>query len=544
MSVREQVSGDLAKVVRERQDLSNEWLALEKSLLYSSEPPDKRDAAVDQARRVRMTAIDQQLSVLDARLEHEFPQYAAYANPEPVSIEMAQKLLRDDEALILFHGAPAHDNIPQETFGWAITKTKSRWFRATLGPNAIAEHVRALRCGLDYEGAWTVLRSPCPQLLGVEYTRADKRAHKPLPFDLTRAYALYTGLFGPIGDLIQGKQLLLVLSGPLTQLPFHVLVTAPPKIALPSFAAGYRTAAWLARRHAVVVLPAVSSLKALRPPRETHASRAFVGFGDPLLDGDPEKYEEDADRARLAREARCPTTDHQLTALLSDRRGRDQAVMRTTDGLADLSDIRKWPPLPETANELCEVAQDFGVDLASDLHMGAAATESEIKRLSNSGELAKYKVVHFATHAAISGEVEGISEPGLILTPPDKPSRNDDGFLAASEIATLKLDADWVILSACNTAAGETRGAEALSGLARAFLYAGARSLLVSHWEVASEPTVKLITATARELKADPKISRAQALRLSMLAMIDKGRDFEAHPAFWAPFVLVGGAGP
>jgi CHAT domain-containing protein len=453
-------------------------------------------------------------------------------------------LLRDDEALVLFHGAPTHDNFPGETFGWVVTKTNSRWFRAALGPDAIADHVRALRCGLDYEGAWTVLRSQCPQLLRVEYTRADGQARKPLPFDLTRAHTLYRGLFGTIGDLIQGKQLLLVSSGPLTQLPFHVLVTAPPKIALPTSAAGYRGAAWFARRHAVAVLPAVSSLKALRPPRKTWASRAFVGFGDPLLDGDPEKYEEDADRARLAREARCPTTDHQLTTLLSGRRRGDRAVMQATDGLADLSDIRKWPPLPETADELCEVAQHFGVDPASHLHMGAAATESEVKRLSNSGELAKYQVVHFATHAAVSGEVEGISEPGLILTPPDKPSRNDDGFLAASEIARLKLDADWVILSACNTASGETRGAEALSGLARAFLYAGARSLLVSHWEVASESTVKLITAMARELKADRDISRAQALRLSMVAMIDKGRDFEAHPAFWAPFVLVGGAGP
>jgi CHAT domain-containing protein len=128
----------------------------------------------------------------------------------------------------------------------------------------------------------------------------------------------------------------------------------------------------------------------------------------------------------------------------------------------------------------------------------------------------------------------------LLLTPPEKASDIDDGYLSASEIAALKLDADWVILSACNTAAGDTKDADALSGLARAFFYAGARSLLVSHWSVNSEATVKLITKAVAELKSDPKIGRAEALRRSMSSMIDTGTDDEAHPALWAPFVLVG----
>src|SRR5262249_22323418 len=142
-----------------------------------------------------------------------------------------------------------------------------------------------------------------------------------------------------------------------------------------------------------------------------------------------------------------------------------------------------------------------------------------------------------------AGQLSGTSEPGLILTPPDKASETDDGYLSASEIAGLRLDADWVILSACNTAAGDAKDAEALSGLARASFHAGARSLLVSHWEVASGPTVKLITKAVDELKRDPKIGRAEALRRSMMAMIDNGKDYEAHPAFWAPFVLVGEGG-
>ena len=173
----------------------------------------------------------------------------------------------------------------------------------------------------------------------------------------------------------------------------------------------------------------------------------------------------------------------------------------------------------------------------------AAASETEVNQLSEDGSLAKYKIVHFATHGAVAGEVSRASEPGLLLTPPEQASNTDDGYLSASEIASLKFDADWVILSACNTAAGAAQGAEALSGLARAFFYAGARSLLVSHWEVNSDSAVKLITKAVVALKSDPKIGRAEALRRSMLSMIDIGKEYEAHPAFWAPFVLVGEGG-
>jgi CHAT domain-containing protein len=199
-------------------------------------------------------------------------------------------------------------------------------------------------------------------------------------------------------------------------------------------------------------------------------------------------------------------------------------MTRSNGGIADVADIRSWAPLPETADELCDVTHDLGVDPKTHLYLGAVATETKIKQLSENGSLAKYKIVHFATHGAVAGQVSRASEPGLVLTPPDKASETDDGYLSASEIAALKLDADWVILSACNTAAGDARGAEALSGIARAFFYAGARSLLVSHWEVASDATVKLITKVVAELKADPQIGRAEALRRSMMSMIDTGK--------------------
>jgi CHAT domain-containing protein len=211
-----------------------------------------------------------------------------------------------------------------------------------------------------------------------------------------------------------------------------------------------------------------------------------------------------------------------------------------TRGLADVAYLKMQAPLPETRDELCSVAQATKADAARDIHLGNRATEREVKRLSENGELAKYRMVHFATHGALAGELSKGQEPGLILTPPETASEEDDGYLSASEIAALKLDADWVVLSACNTAAGGAPNAEALSGLGRAFIYAGARSLLVSHWAVDSEATVKLITGAVREMTADSKLGRSEAMRRSMLALIDNGEPEEADPSYWAPFVVVG----
>ncbi len=172
------------------------------------------------------------------------------------------------------------------------------------------------------------------------------------------------------------------------------------------------------------------------------------------------------------------------------------------------------------------------------MRLGAQATEAAIKALSRSKELGRYKVIHLNTHGALAGELNGTAEPGLVLTPPTKETDEDEGYLSASEITELKLDADWVVLSACNTAAGDSKTAEALSGLARAFFYAGTRSLLVSHWAVYAQSTAHLVSAA---VGGPTKADRAKALQKAMLEMIDKPpRSVWAHPTYWAPFILVG----
>jgi CHAT domain-containing protein/tetratricopeptide (TPR) repeat protein len=519
----------LSQLVRERQDLVSEWRNLDKQLLFSSEPPDRRDAATDQARRARMIAVDERLQTIDATFAKDFREYAALVSPEPLSIAAVQSQLRSDEALILLVDTFGHYRIPTETFAWVVTKTNSRWVRATLDVKAIGDHVAALRCGLDPD-AW--LGSQCAGLLKTTYTPADRRAAKPMPFDLARAYSLYRALFGQVSDLIGDKHLFVVPSSSLASLPFHVLVTAQP-----NSGTNYAKAAWIVRRQPVTVLPSVASLEALRKyAKQSIAKRPYFGIGNPLLEGDPNNSQH-AKLANEARDRRDCSTKSRAQVGLNAREPRAAVRVRRSD--TQPGEIKSLLPLPDSADELCTVARSLGL-ADSEIRLGAQATETELKALSASGKLAEYRVIHFATHGALSGEITGGADPGLILTPPATATEVDNGYLALTEISELRLDADWVILSACNTAGPEEKGAEALSGLARAFFYAGARAVLVSYWAVDSAATQLLITQAFDEAKREPKIGRSQALRRSMLALLGSEDPLAAHPTYWAPFVVIG----
>jgi len=148
-------------------------------------------------------------------------------------------------------------------------------------------------------------------------------------------------------------------------------------------------------------------------------------------------------------------------------------------------------------------------------------------------------VIAFATHGLVSGELRGLSQAALVLTPPAAASDEDDGLLTASEIADLDLHADWIILSACNTASSGSANEPLFSGLAQAFTQAGARSLLLSHWRVRDDAAARLTVDTVRG--AGSGLDRAQALRAAQLALIaDADVAGGAHPAIWAPFILIG----
>lgn len=527
---------EIANLVRDRQDRVDEWQKADKQVAEArGANADRRDQRVIEDLEKKRVAIDTRIAAIDTVLKSKFPRFAELAITQPLSVQQVQAELHPDEALVLILDTTEDKPLPEETFIWVVTKTDVRWARSDLGTAALTQEVSALRCGLDaasWEGEGS---GRCAGLLKIPAGKVLKEGD-PLPFDLARAHALYKSLLGDVEDLIIGKSLIIVPSGPLTQLPFQVFVTKTP------VGGDYTNAAWLARDHGLTVLPAVSSLKALRRvAKPSAAKKPMIGFGNPLLDGnqgDPVYGAYFKQQAALARaHESCGGTDgERVAALRGLRRGVAPMAVR---GLADVTLLKAQLPLPETRDELCAVARDLAAD-PGEMRLGARATEHEVKTLSASGALAQYRIVHFATHGVLAGQLDPKAEPGLILTPPATPSEDDDGYLTASEIAALKLDADWVILSACNTAAGGATGAEALSGLARAFFYAQARALLVSHWDVNSDATVRLITGAVREIARDKSVGRAEALRRAMLAMIDHGKPEEAHPSYWAPFVLVG----
>jgi CHAT domain-containing protein len=538
----------LAALARERQDLLTEWQQRDAQRSAAvAQAPDKRNPMAEAANVARLAAIDTRIAEIDKQLAAEFPDYDALVSPMPLSVAGVQAQLGSDEALIIILDTP-EATTPEETFIWVITKGDMRWVKSELGTQTLTERVTALRCGLDDE-EWVGIERParCAKLLNV----AKPGEKDALPFSLGMAHELYQALFGSVEDLIKGKHLLIVPSGPLTSLPFQVLVTEKPETALPKSYADYRNVAWLGKRQPLTVLPSVASLRALREfAKGGKGSQDYIGYGDPVLVGDgscrkitapetcPSHETAVAQAADQVRQPRSRSVRHSpIVTEVFSKGGGSEAV---------LSQVRALCPLDDTAYEVKCIADSLP---KSKIRIRDDATVADIKALSDSGELATYRVVHFATHGLLAGDVELMTrlqgEPALVLTPPREAKDVDDnGLLTASKVAELKLNADWVVLSACNTAAGDRLGAEALSGLARAFFYAGARALLVSHWPVYSDAAVRLTTKAFAEIEADASVTRAEAMRRSMVALMDdESEEDNAHPSVWAPFVLVGEGG-
>jgi CHAT domain-containing protein len=207
------------------------------------------------------------------------------------------------------------------------------------------------------------------------------------------------------------------------------------------------------------------------------------------------------------------------------------------------------PRLPDTAEEIRGIALAMQADLTRDVFLGPQANEQTIKTL----ELSGYRVLAFATHGLVPGDLDGLVQPALALSAPEVAQVEGDGLLTMEEILGLRLDADWIVLSACNTASAQGTGAEAVSGLGRAFFYAGARALLVSNWPVETTSARTLTTDLFRRQQAQPTLTRAQALQQTMNWLMDEAGFIDpktktvafsyAHPIFWAPFTLVGDGG-
>ncbi|HWM47029.1 MAG TPA: CHAT domain-containing tetratricopeptide repeat protein [Xanthobacteraceae bacterium] len=501
----------LQDLVRREQDLAKQISAqlgtLNNALsLPSGERDDKAVAAINAAiQKLRAERVKARQEI-----NRRFPSYADLVDPKPPTVEQIRATLRPGEALLSFYFG--HDG----SFAWAVPKEGAVVFAAVPGTALTLEaKVRKLREALEPQAA---MITDIP------------------PFDLGLAYELYAMLLKPVEQGWKpAKNLIVVTNGALGLLPLSLLPTAPAHVGdgEPLFAA-YRDVPWLARTHAVTMVPSVSALRTLRalPPGRPSRDK-IIAFGDPLFS--KEQAEEAARPVQVA--------DVNVTRGLPLRRRNSPQL----EGV-DSAELGMLPRLPDTADELISIAAALEADPSKVLNLGKEANEKKVKSLDLSG----FKILAFATHGLVPGELNGLRQPALALSAPDVAGGEGDGLLTMEEILALKLDADWVVLSACNTGSGAGAGAEAASGLGRAFFYAGTRALLVTNWSVHSASARELVSDLFRRQARDPQISRGEALRQAMVALID-GDGFKddggrtlfsyAHPLFWAPYTIIGDGG-
>lgn len=324
-------------------------------------------------------------------------------------------------------------------------------------------------------------------------------------FDTEAAHELYRAVLAPVAPALDGAaKLIIIPDGPLLSIPFGLLLTGP---AAPN---ALRAAPWLIRDRAIVHATSAQTLLTLRRASPASAApRPYIGFGDFV-----------------------PPTPAQLARSFPADRCAGDARLAT--GLTRL---------PGTLEEVRLAARLSGADPASAI-LGAEFTAA---RLRGAG-LSDYKVIHLATHALLPGELSCITEPSVIVSPPPGAPDASAAFVRASELLNLRLDADLVILSACNTAgplagAGSEGGSgEALSGLARSFFFAGARGLLVTHWPVEDYAAAVTVAEIMRRQALGE--STAAAARGAALLLLDTSGSrlppAYAHPYYWAGFALIG----
>jgi CHAT domain-containing protein/tetratricopeptide (TPR) repeat protein len=510
----------LGGLVRHEQDAEKQVAALQGVLTnLLSQPTSEQDPGEVEALRKQIDGIRGARARVREEIERRFPSYATLVDPRSVTAEEAQKILRPGEALIATYVGD------ERLFVWAVPQQGPVAFASTkIRGREVERMIKTLRTSLD----------------------ANVASIEEMPaFDLALAYKLYTLILQPVMTGWSGaRSLMVVPHQSLGQIPFSLLVTEPATLAADSKLpfAGYRSVPFLVRKVAVTQLPSVASLATLRALPAPKATRqTFAGFGDPWFN--PEQ-------ARQARaESAGQTHGAPKTAALQTR--GIPLIRRsgpTTEGAAS-AEISMLPRLPDTAEEVRSIALALHADPAKDVFLGAQASEKN----ATSAALGNRRIIVFATHGLVPGDLNGLTQPALALSNPAVAGGGGNGLLTVEKILALKLDADWVVLSACNTAAAQGGGAEAVSGLGRAFFYAGTRALLVSNWPVETVSARTLTTDLFRREAETPALPRGEALRQAELALIDgpgaidpasKAALFSyAHPIFWAPFTLVGDGG-
>jgi len=439
---------------------------------------DERSAKVEAALQQRIAEGEKRVAELTKSLNTRFPDYSNLATPKPLELTELRKRLGDREGLVSFLLGR------NRSFVQLVRRTGIWIAPVPESATSIKDTVKALRRALEIQGG------------------------SINEFDLEASHELYKNLFRGIEPHMDGlDHLIVVPNGALASLPFGLLVTQRPA------GTDYTKAQWLTQRISISHVPSLHAFYTLRATRTVVAPpKPLLAFGDPVLKGAAAAKKGEENSLAKAGQACRP------------------------EGPMDRQTLLDLAPLPETAQELKTVSSILRAGEDS-VFMRDRATENNLRGL----KLDQYRVLYFATHGLLPGELKCQAAPGLVLTPPAEQSKDKeaDGLLEAGEIANLRVNADLVVLSACNTAGGGGKfGGEALSGLAEAFFHAGARSMIVSHWQVPSAATAQLMSGTFAFLGPQLATGSSPALRDSQMKLI--ANKTTAHPFFWAAFVVVG----
>ena len=481
-------NASLSDLVRQDQDARNEIKGLRNFLSGETGATSSPLPQIAAQMRERIALLEKTRADVQVKIKAAFPDYERLVRPLPPSIADIQTKLKTDEALVVLQ--PTLD----ATYVWAISKDSTGSFkRVNMTTAQISALVKRLRASLDVAGL--------PE-------------NRRPAFDHTASQELYTKLLAPVAAGLAGKTSLIVAAGGvLGQIPFGVLQTADKD-------------SWLIKQAAVTHVPSVAAWLSMRSLPHQSASQPLLAWGDPLFN------------IALATPVRTEPVEV---------RGIRKVVLARANTVVDLEkeDPRSAlkyaniSPLPETRDELVAIAKTLGADPSRDVILGSAATRESVLAQNKNGNLATRRVVAFATHGLMAGDLPNLTQPALAMA-----GTRDDAtnvlapLLTLEDVLTLKLNADWVVLSACNTAAADGKAEEALSGLARGFFYAGSRSLLVTHWAVDSESAVTLTTETFKNYQSKPTEAKAESLRQAMLTVMNNPAT--AHPTYWAPYALVG----
>jgi CHAT domain-containing protein len=513
------VNPELADLVRQEQDAGKKLKSLEATFHNAvAASGGAQSMALENLKRDIRSLAEARAAII-VHIENHYPKYTHYIRPSPPGIEQIQEKLTPDEAFVTIW------TLEKKTCVWAICRDRDPAFAVVdLGEEAIRKKVAQLRRALQ----------PNVRMLG------------NIPrFDLETAYDIYHHLLQPVESGWEGaRSLLVVINGPLGQVPLSVLPVKKVKNGSDRAMLfdEYRSVPWLIRKVSLTRLPSAASLTTLRTlPAPNPTRESFAGFGDPIFN--PAQIHETRNRSLLS-QGSVAAGGIAIRGVREIETGQEMSQV-------DLPSVRieQLCRLPDTADEIRQIAKSLKAKPARDVFLGEAATETNVK----SQDLSRKKILAFATHALLPGDLDGLTQPALAFSSPEVTGLDEDGLLTLGEVLSLNLDADLVVLSACNTGAGDGRGNEAISGLGRAFFYSGARALLVTMWPVETSSANKLTTELFRYQQGNETLSRARAHQKSIIKLIeDPGMKDQAtgkiaasyaHPFFWAPFVIVGEGG-